>query len=160
MFCSMECNRRDFCGAWCLVNFECMLTNFLISPQDGPDTDKVECYSHRRPGNLILKAMFHMEEWLPISHEESTILIGKRHRLACFRIPCHTCCLSWVRTIQLHLGDQLRDLPSGQTEIRLGTTMPGGPTDFSQLDLIGTIDNPPKKAKFMAILERDQTNLS
>ena len=50
--------------------------------------------------------------------------------------------------------------------------MPGGPKDFSQLELIGTIENakvlqwrvwefnPPKKAKFLAVLELDQTRIA
>ena len=59
--------------------------------------------------------------------------------------------------------------PSDQTEIRLGTSMPGGPTDFSQFELLGTSDDPepsewrtfsvtpPKKVKFLAILQTGGT---
>ena len=67
-----------------------------------------------------------------------------------------------VRTIQLKLTDHAPTVPSEQTEIRLGSTKPE-PTDFSQLELIGTISdphpsewktftvNPPKKIKFLVI---------
>ena len=55
--CSMECNRKDFCEAYCIVDYECRLTNFVISPQSGPnDLDHVTCYSKRRSGNHILRA--------------------------------------------------------------------------------------------------------
>ena len=77
----------------------------------------------------------------------------------------------WVKTVVIHTGGKASTLPSAQTEIRLGSSMPGGPTDFTQLELIGTFDdpeprewrtftvNPPKKIKFLAILETDGTQL-
>ena len=77
-----------------------------------------------------------------------------------------------IRTIQVKLSDHAPFLPADQTELRLGTTMTGGPADFSQLELIGTFDNsqilewrvfefnPPKKAKFLAFIEKDQTAFS
>ena len=180
MFCSMECSKKDFCGAWCNVNSECMLTNFLISPQDGPDTGTIDCYSNRRPGNLILKATAterkalqgrgaaHLTRGIYNFDWRTTASIVDSDPFAYmfFELDEETL----VRTIQLHLGDNPIYFPSDQTEIRIGTTMPG-PTDFSQLELVGTFDNPqafemrvfevnpPKKVKFLAILEKDQTYL-
>ena len=59
-------------------------------------------------------------------------------------VPYLTCCLKKLGSIiQLHTADGSPSLiPSDQTEIRIGTTMPAGPTDFSQLELVGTFDNP------------------
>ena len=76
---------------------------------------------------------------------------------------------TWIKTIQIKVSDYALFLPFDQTELRLGTTMTGGPTDFSQLELIGTFDNsqtfewrvfqfnPPKKMKFLAFVNRDAT---
>ena len=73
-----------------------------------------------------------------------------------------------VKTVTFRIGGSGKFHPSDQTEIRLGSSMPGGPTDFSQLKLLGTFDNPinndelrtftvkpPMKPKFLAILETD-----
>ena len=76
-----------------------------------------------------------------------------------------------VRIVKLKLLFYDDEYPSAETEIRLGSSM-SGPTDFSQLELIGTFDNPqpyemrmftvepPRMAKFLAILEKDGTDLS
>ena len=76
-----------------------------------------------------------------------------------------------VKKVKVNLGGYAPSLPSAQTEIRLGSSMPNGPTDFSQLELIGTYNNasknghrtysvsPANKAKFLAILETDGTDL-
>ena len=177
-FCSMECNKENFCRAFCILESECRLTNFDISPQDGPeDSDHVTCYSKRRPGNHIIGATTTSSAY---SLSPSVLTKGIYNHFGpttiaklesgpnpymLFEFPSEV----WVKTILIRIGSNA--FPSAQTEIRLGSSMPGGPTDFSQLELIGTFDNPqrvehrtftvdpPKKAKFLAILETDGTSL-
>ena len=177
--CSMECNKKDFCSSWCIVGSECRLTNFLISPQDGPqDSDHLICYSNRRPGNHILKATVSSSDSLrPPSlltkgifnlywQTTSSLLSEGLNPYVLFEFPSEI----WVKTVHFLIGIDSNGHPSAQTELRLGSSMPG-PIDFSQLELIGTFDNPqrgehrtftvdpPKRAKFLAILETDGTML-
>ena len=183
LFCSMECNKRDFCSTWWIVDSECVLSNFVVSPQDGAeDTDTITCYSNRRSGNEILKATASNS---PVLDSRSASLLTKGiynynfgtsssavvpdvnpFMLFEFESPIR------VKIIRLRTSSSEGGLPSPQTEIRLGSSMLGGPSDFSQLKLIGTWDNPkvdewkfflldsPVEAKFMAILEADGTKLA
>ena len=166
----MECGRRDSCGAWCIVESK-MTTNFIVSPQDRPDTDTIECFTNRRPGNHILKATATSS---PVSERKSASYLTQGiynydHLTTTCRLvegsnPVYMLFTFdeevLIRTIQMKMTDYYPDLPSSQTEILIGTSMPGGPTDFSQLKLVGTLDNakvlewrtftvnPPKQAKF------------
>ena len=182
-WCSMECNGIDYCSAWCLVEDEsiCLVTNFVISPQEGPESDQI-CYTNRKAGNHILKAtatqsrthydrpasvltkgIFNYDFWTTI-----TVLDLDPNPFMLFEFQSEVL----VRVIQIRLTGNPGEHPSDQTEIRLGSSMPAGPTDFSQLELIGmTFDNPrnyefrtfhvdpPVKAKFLGILETDGTRL-
>ena len=141
--CSTECNRRDFCSAWCIVDSECRLTNFIISPQDGPeDSDHVTCYSNRRPGNYILRAtVTHSKVDRPFSvitkgiythywQTTTPALKSGPNPYVLFEFFSEVN----VKTLNFLIGNN--HFPSDQTEIRIGSSMPGGPTDFSQLELI------------------------
>ena len=39
-----------------------------------------------------------------------------------------------IKTISFLIGNSAANFPYDQTELRLGSSMPGGPTDFSQLE--------------------------
>ena len=178
ILCSMECNKIDYCSAFCIVESKCRITNFWISPQDGPqDSDHVTCYSQRRPGNLILGATATSSNANGYKHPSlltkgifnylwsTTVarIAGGSNFYMLFEFPSEV----RVKTVSIRTGGNPDYLPSAQTEIRLGSSMPGGPTDFSQLKLIGTFDNPSKlelrtftvnpvkKVKFLAVLEKD-----
>ena len=180
--CSIECNEKDFCDAWCIVESECMLTNFVISPQDGPDTeDTITCYTNRRPGNLMLRAT--ASNSATSEGRNAVVLTRGIHNFHWAKSTAFVLADSlpymlfeWndqvlIKTIRIKLTQSSESMPSDQAEIRLGSSMPGGPTDFSQLELIGTFDNPQpsewrtftvdptKKVKFLAILETDGTSL-
>ena len=182
--CSLECNKRDFCSAWCIVESECRLTNFIISPQDGPeDSDHVTCYSNRRPGNHIVKATttssntdnFRNPSVLTrgiYNFDRTTTTASLNpdpNPYMLFEFPSEVS----IKTLSFLNGINAATVPSDQTEIRLGSSMPGGPTDFSKLELLRTFDqnlqpnewvtytvDPPKKAKFLALLETDGTRLA
>ena len=179
--CSMECNKRDFCEAWCLQDLECFVTNFLISPQDGPqDDDHMTCYTNRQGNNHILKATATSSVGSkPASFLTNGILNydfrttmpkihGGTNPYILFEFDKEVL----VKIIRIKNPLSTNALPSDQTEIRIGTSMPGGPTDFSQLDLIGNMNNfeplewniftidPARKIKFLAILEKDKSSLA
>ena len=183
LVCSVECSKRDFCSAWCIAGSECRLTNFAISPQDRPkDSDHLICYSQRRHGNHIVKAIATSSNTDPNYRHPSVLTRGiynfawrittallesGSNPYMLFEFPSEVS----IKTVTFHLGGNTKNHPSAQTEIRIGSSMPGGLTDFSQLELFETIDNPveyewrtytadpPKKAKFLAFLETDGTNL-
>ena len=178
--CSMECNKKDSCSAWCIVDSECRLTNFYISPQDGPeDSDHVTCYSRKRFGNHIVQATASSSDYSKSpsaltkgifnfnwGNTVSQLRSGENSYMK-FEFRSEI----WVKTIRIAISSGEENMPNDQTEIRLGSSMPGGPTDFSQLELIGTFDDPQsqewrtftvdprKKAKFFVILQKDETNL-
>ena len=158
-----------------------MTTNFVVSPQDRPDTDTIECFANRRPGNHILKATATNS---PVSEGRSASFLTQGiynydYKTTATKISSSNPSYMLftfdeevlIRTIHIRMTDHVPNLPSAQTEIRIGTSMPGGPTDFSQLKLIGTLDNaqavewrtftvsPPKMAKFFAILQKDNSAL-
>ena len=182
--CAMQCNRQDFCDAWCIVESECYMTNFYISPQDGPDdSSHIQCYTNRRTGNHILKATATGSKTrnnrFPslltkgiqnYNFKTTTSHIDKGlNPFMLFEFPSEIL----VRTINILIEDGKAGASSDKTEVRLGSTMPG-PTDFSQLDSVGTLPDPPTKfyemrtitvdppktARFLAILETDGSRLT
>ena len=173
-----------YCSAWCLVDdSKCLITNFIISPQEGLglDSDQI-CYSNRKAGNHILTAtatgsledygrvpsimtngICNYDHWKTV-----TVIKGGPNPYMLFEFQSEV----EVRIIRFAVANYSPQYPSDKTEIRLGSSMPGL-TDFSQLDLIGTFGypksnyemktfnvEPPIKAKFLAILETDETFLS
>ena len=180
-FCAMQCNRNKKCIAWCIVDSECWTTKFWISPQDGPDdSNHIKCFTKRRSGNHILKATATGSQFDP---NRSPLLFTKGihnfdwsttlpliksgpNPFMLFEFPSEVS----IKTIIIFIGFYEPTFPSDQTEIRLGSTM-NGPTDFSQLELVGTLADPkvyetrtftfdsPKTSKFLAILETDGTKL-
>ena len=177
-FSSMECNKRGKqCRAWCIVNSECRITKFLISPLDGPqDSDHVTCYTNQRLGNQILKATATSSAYDTsppsiltkgiFNADYATTAFNLRsgaNPYILFEFPSEIL----VRAVIISIAGDVTIHPSSQTEIRIGSSMPGGPTDFSQLELVGTFDDPrkwewrvfnpkpPKKIKYLAILETD-----
>ena len=129
----MECSKRDSCDAWCIVESKCMVTNFIISPQDGPDTDTITCYTNRRPGNLILKA----------TASNSATVMDRNAEIFTRGIYNHDwrkttsyinggsmpfMLFEWneeisISTIRIQLAGYEPDFPSEETEIRLGSTV-------------------------------------
>ena len=182
--CALECDiRRDTCYAWCLLESSCLLNNFLISPQDAPDhTDFITCYTKRKRGNHLLKATATSS---PANNQRIASILTKgiynynfcktsaairkdsNPAFMLFEFPTEVL----IKTILVRPSSNPNESPSSQTEIRIGCSM-SSPTDFSQLDLIGTFDNPkikekriflvtpPKMAKYLTILETDQTALT
>ena len=179
--CSMECNKRDFCEAWCLQDLECFVTNFLISPQDGPqDDDHMTCFTNRQGNNLILKATATSSAAAKPASLLTKGIYNYDYRTTLMKLssgfnPYMVFEFDQevlVKTIRIKNPIATNTVPSTQTEIRIGTSMPGGPTDFSQLDLIGNMNNfeplewniftidPARKIKFLAIFEKDKSHLA
>ena len=171
--CSMECQRRDSCISYCIIESECRLTNFFISPQDGPnDSDHVTCFTSRATINHIVGAAttHSSARRSPSIHTQgiynydwpktSSLLEIDVKPYMLFEFPTEV----MVKTISILTA--VTDLPTDETEIRIGSSMFGGSTNFSQLEFFGTFDNNvqrkawntltvdrPKKGKFLAIVQ-------
>lgn len=182
--CTKECEKKNYCSAWCVVESECIMTSFLMSPQDRPDTDTIDCYTNRQAGNHMVTAIGTgspsdgnrpasiLTKGIYNYHYGNTVaaFVENANGHMLFEFPSEVL----VSIIRSKLMDYEPQFPSAATEIRLGSSYPGpsGLTDFSQLDLIGTLPNPqasewrtlnvnpPKTAKFLAILETDRTQLA
>ena len=180
--CMVECNKKDFCDAWCIVDSECILTNNMISPRDeleNPD-DRIPCYTNRRLGNHVLKSTITssgtfgekegvLKAGIMNFNQKLTIATLKFAENPYFLFEFESEIL--IKTIRLMNGMKTDDnRATDATKFYIGSTM-SVPPDFSQLELVGswgflqpfqwkvlTLD-PPKIGKFFVIHESDGTRL-
>ena len=113
------------------------MNNFIISPQDGPsDSSHITCYANRRTGNHIVKATsigtlgFHNTNMSYIltrgiqNYDWNTTLSNLMWQphptYMLFEFPAEVS----IRTLIFLIHNNLANLPSDQTEIRVGTTTP------------------------------------
>ena len=180
--CISECNRKEFCSSWCIVDYECLITNILISPQNGPEKSQI-CYTNRERGNQILNSVA----------TDSASHLGTRNAVALTKGIYNGNYMETsagvedgtkpfmlfefnseilVRLIRFKvMSSSYFFLANEQTEVRLGKIMTG-PNNFSQLTLIGTFQNvqkaewktflvqPPINAKFLGIVDRNSKKFS